>query len=141
MTLTVFSTFLKPFGKPFKVSAKGDTKAKLTFSPAVGVPLLVLLGLYLPTIVYAVLNAAWYPSRSIFVLAVGWAVYSAVLLWLSLQASLDVPQPSTSLRFRHRLPGVLRHRGLAVEVTSSRSRIVMWCWQPDRSWPAWRILP
>ena len=43
MTLTIFSTFLKPFGKPFKVSAKGETKTGLTFNPVVGVPLLALM--------------------------------------------------------------------------------------------------
>ncbi len=118
MSVTVVSTLLKPFGKPFKVSSKGDTKAKLTLTPAVGVPLIVLLALYLPTIIYALAHALWYPSRSVFVLAIGWSVYSMVLLWLSLQASLDVPQLSTSTRFKHRLPAAIRQRGIATPVVT-----------------------
>jgi hypothetical protein len=35
------------------------------------------------------------------------------LLWLSFQASLDVPQRSSSLRFRFELPASLRCRGVA----------------------------
>ena len=116
MTLTVLSTFWKPFGKPFKVSAKGQTKSGLTLNPFVGIPLMVLLGLYLPAITYAIVNAAWYPSRSIFALAIGWSIYSMILLWLSLQASLDVPQHSNAIRFKHQLRGTLRRRGVAVPV-------------------------
>jgi cellulose synthase (UDP-forming) len=118
MTMTVLGTLLKPFGKPFKVSAKGDTKAELTFSPAVGMPLIVLLCLYAPTLAYAVSRAAWYPSQGVFILAVMWSVYSMILLWLSLQASLDVPQRSSSLRFKHQLAGSLRLRGIATPIAT-----------------------
>lgn len=107
MTLTVFSTLLRPFGKPFKVSAKGDTKAELTFCRTLGVPLLLMLGLYAVAIAFALAHAADYPSKSVLVLVLGWSGYSVVLLWLSLQASFDVPQPSTALRFKHALPATL----------------------------------
>lgn len=117
MTLTIFSTFLKPFGKPFKVSAKGETKTGLTFNPVVGVPLLVLLALYVPVVIYASLNARWAPDPGIFALAIGWSVYSMILLWLSFLASLDVPQPSSSLRFKHQLPATIRQRGVAWPAT------------------------
>ena len=117
MTLTILSTLHKPFGKPFKVSAKGETKSGLTFNPVVGVPLLVLMALYVPAIIYAVLNARWAADPSIFGLAIGWSLYSMLLLWLSFLASLDVPQLSTSLRFKHVLPGTLRRRGVGWPVT------------------------
>jgi cellulose synthase (UDP-forming) len=113
MTLTILSTFWKPFGKPFKVSAKGETKTGLTFNPVVGTPLLTLLALYVPAVVYAVMNARWAPDPGIFALAIGWSAYSMVLIWVSFLASLDVPQPSSSLRFKHRLPATIRRRGLA----------------------------
>ena len=112
MTLTIFDTLRKPFGKPFKVSAKGETKSGLTFNPVVGVPLLVLMALYVPAIIYAVINARWAADPGIFALAIGWSGYSMFLLWLSFLASLDVPQLSTSLRFKHRLAGTIRRRGV-----------------------------
>ena len=118
MTLTVLATLWKPFGKPFKVSAKGDTKANLTFSPSVGVPLLVLLALYIFALIYAFAHAAWYPSHGIFYLVAGWSAYSMILLWLSFQASLDVPQRSSSLRFAFKLPALLRCRGVAHAITT-----------------------
>ena len=99
------------------MSAKGETKSGLTFNPVVGVPLLVLMGLYVPAIVYAVINARWAADPSIFGLAIGWSLYSMLLLWLSFLASLDVPQLSTSLRFKHELPGTVRHRGISRLVT------------------------
>ena len=117
MTLTILSTLHKPFGKPFKVSAKGETKSGLTFNPVVGVPLLVLMALYVPAIVYAVINARWAADPSIFALAIGWSIYSMLLLWLSFLASLDVPQLSTSLRFKHELPATIRRRGVSWPVT------------------------
>ena len=117
MTLTILSTFHKPFGKPFKVSAKGETKSGLTFNPVVGVPLLVLMGLYVPAIVYAVINARWAADPSILGLAIGWSLYSMLMISLSFLASLDVPQLSTSLRFKHELPGTIRHRGISRPVT------------------------
>lgn len=113
MTLTIFNTFLKPFGKPFKVSAKGEIKTGLTFNPVVGVPLLALMGLYVPAVVYALANARWAPDPGIFALVIGWSFYSLWLLWLSFLASLDVPQPSNSLRFKHRLPATIRRRGVS----------------------------
>jgi cellulose synthase (UDP-forming) len=116
MSLTVVTTLIRPFGKPFKVSKKGETKAGLTFNPVVGAPLLVLLGLYVPTLVYACMNARWYPSPGIFVLAVAWSIYSMVLLWLSLQASLDVPLLSKAIRFKYQLPGSIRAQGTAFDV-------------------------
>ena len=119
MTLTILSTLHKPFGKPFKVSAKGETKSGLTFNPVVGVPLLVLMALYVPAIIYAVINARWAADPSIFGLAIGWSLYSMLLLWLSFLASLDVPQLSTSLRFKHELPGIIRRRGVSWPVTVS----------------------
>ncbi len=118
MSLTVVSTFLKPFGKPFKVSAKGETKTGLTLNRFVGIPLLVLLALYLPAVTYAVLHSQWYPSHGIFALAVAWSVYSMILIWVSLQASLDVPQPSNSIRFKHQLPGAIRSRGIALPIVT-----------------------
>jgi cellulose synthase (UDP-forming) len=117
MTLTILSTLHRPFGKPFKVSAKGQTKNGLTFNPVVGVPLLVLMALYVPAIVYAVINARWAADPSIFGLAIGWSLYSMLLLWLSFLASLDIPQLSTALRFKHVLPGTLRRRGFTWPVT------------------------
>ena len=119
MTLTIFDTLRKPFGKPFKVSAKGETKSGLTFNPVVGVPLVVLIALYVPAIIYAVINARWAADPSIFGLAIGWSLYSMLLLWLSFLASLDVPQLSTSLRFKHELPGSVRRRGVRWPVTVS----------------------
>ncbi len=113
MAATVFSTLWKPFGKPFKVSAKGETKTGLTFNPVVGVPLLVLLGLYIPAVLYALQNARWSPSSGVLALVLGWSIYSMILLWVSFLASLDIPQPTTSLRFKHRLPAILRQRGVA----------------------------
>lgn len=118
MTITVISSLLRPFGKPFKVSKKGETRHGLTFNPVVGLPLAILLGLYLVAMGYAILHAAWFPSRGIFLLALGWSVYSSLLLWLSLQASFDVPLPSKTLRFRHRLAATLRQRGVAFAVTT-----------------------
>ena len=117
MTLTVIGTLLRPFGKPFKVSKKGDMRTRLTLNAFVGVPLIVLLGLYVPAVIYAVSTAEWYPSKGIFALAIGWSVYSMTLLWLSLQASFDVPHRTTSIRFKQQLPGVIRRRGIAVPVT------------------------
>lgn len=118
MTLTIVSTFLKPFGKPFKVSKKGDTRHELTLNRFVGVPLMILLGLYVPALIYALVNMKWYPSQAIFALAVGWSVYSMLLLWLSIQASFDVPQRSPAVRFKHQLPATIRHRGVAVPVVT-----------------------
>jgi cellulose synthase (UDP-forming) len=117
MTLTVIGTLLRPFGKPFKVSKKGDMRTRLTLNAFVGVPLIVLLGLYVPAVIYAVSTAEWYPSKGIFALAIGWSVYSMMLLWLSLQASFDVPHRTTSIRFKQQLPAAIRRRGIAVPVT------------------------
>jgi cellulose synthase (UDP-forming) len=117
ITLTVIGTLLRPFGKPFKVSKKGDVRRQLTLNAFLGVPLLLLLGLYVPAVIYAVANAEWYPSKGIFALALGWSVYSLMLLWLSFQASFDVPQPTTSIRFRQQLPAAIRRRGIAKPVT------------------------
>jgi cellulose synthase (UDP-forming) len=118
MSLTVVSTLLKPFGKPFKVSKKGETRSGLTLNPVVGMPLIVLLALYIPAVIYAIANAEWYPNQSIFALAIVWSAYSMILLWLSIQASLDVPQHSSSVRFKHQLPATLRRRGLTVPVST-----------------------
>lgn len=120
MSLTVFSTFLRPFGKPFKVSKKGATNERLVFNRFVGVPLLVLLALYIPAVVYAVINVDWYPDRGIFALAIGWSAYSMLLIWLSLQASFDVPQASAAISFTHRLPATLRHQGAAIAALTKR---------------------
>ncbi len=111
MTLTVFSTLFNPFGKPFKVSKKGDTRSKLTLNPVVGIPLLFLLALYLGAIVLALTHSAWAPSPGVFVIVLVWTVYSLILIWLSLQAAMDVPQPSSSLRFKQELPATIRHGG------------------------------
>jgi cellulose synthase (UDP-forming) len=117
MTLTVIGTLLKPFGKPFKVSKKGDVRARLTLNPFVGVPLIALLGLYVPAMIFAVTSAEWYPSKGIFALAVGWSAYSMILLWLSLQASFDVPQRTTSIRFKQQLSAAIRRRGIVAPAT------------------------
>jgi cellulose synthase (UDP-forming) len=115
MTITVISSLLKPFGKPFKVSRKGETKTELALNPVVGLPLIAMIALYVPAIIHAIMHAQWFPDRGIFVLAIGWSAYSLTLLWLSLQASMDVPQPTSSLRFKHQLPVTLRQRGLIIE--------------------------
>jgi len=70
-------------------------------------------------VIWAIVRAPWYPNREIFALALAWSGYSMVLLWLSLQASLDVPQRSSALRFKHELPGFIRHRGIAVPIVTS----------------------
>ena len=110
MTLTILATFIRPFGRNFNVSSKVSSRRGLRFNPTVGGPLIVLLALYVPAILWAVRHAQWYPSQSMFVLAVGWSVYSLLLLWLSLQASFDVPQPHVHLGFKHRVPATIRHR-------------------------------
>ena len=92
-------------------------RTALTLNAFVGVPLIVLLGLYLPAMIHAVTSAEWYPSKGIFALAIGWSAYSMMLLWLSLQASFDVPQRTTSVRFRQQLPAAIRRRGIATPVT------------------------
>lgn len=116
MTVTVLATLARPFGKPFKVSSKGQLRPGLTFNAFVGMPLLCLLLLYAAALWYAWLNAAWYPSQSILMLAFAWSVYSMVLLWLAFQASFDVPMRSTVLRFRHRFPAEVRCDGQEHEV-------------------------
>ncbi len=68
--------------------------------------------------IYAILHAKWYPDAGIFALALGWSVYSMILLWLSLQASFDVPQRSNAIRFKQRVNATLRHRGVAHPVTT-----------------------
>jgi len=118
MTLTVIDSLLRPFGKPFKVSKKGGTRHRLMFNPVVGLPLAILMALYVPAMTYAIVQAAWYPNRSFFVLVFSWSVYSMLLLWLSLQASFDVPHRSKSIRFRHQLPATLRYGGIAFSVTT-----------------------
>ena len=131
-TLTVIGTLLKPFGKPFKVSKKGDMRVRLTLNAFVGVPLIALLGLYLPAMIFAVTFAEWYPSKGIFALAVGWSAYSMMLLWLALQASFDVPQRTTSIRFRQQLPATIRRRGIATPVTTMEisDEDIIICCQP-----------
>jgi cellulose synthase (UDP-forming) len=109
MTMTILSVLVRPFGRPFKVSRKNWTRNKLTFNPVVGLPLVALLALYVPAIGWALQHGQWYPSQSIFALAIGWSVYSMLLVWLSLQASLDVPKRDGYLGFKHRIPGFVRH--------------------------------
>jgi cellulose synthase (UDP-forming) len=118
MTLTVISTFVKPFGKPFKVSRKGENRKGPTFNINVGAPLLMLLCLYLGALAYAMGNVDWYASGTILTLAVGWSIYSMVLIWLALQACMDPPQSTASLRFRHRVPGVLWSNGVPLQVST-----------------------
>ena len=92
MCATIVSTFWDPFGKPFKVSAKGQTASSLRFNPVVGVPLLILIALYTGTLLAAWAGTEWRPDPGAIVLPMICAIYVLVVLWLSLLASLDVPQ-------------------------------------------------
>jgi cellulose synthase (UDP-forming) len=109
MTITILTTFVRPFGRAFKVSGKTINRKGLIFNPVVGLPLVILIALYVPAILWAIAHAAWYPSQSIFALAIGWSVYSLLLAWLSLQASFDVPHSGVHLGFKYQVPGFIRH--------------------------------
>jgi cellulose synthase (UDP-forming) len=111
MTVTIISTFVKPFGRPFKVSEKNLKRKGLKPNLVVGAPLVVLLALYIPAIFWSVQHAQWNSGEGILALALAWSAYSVLLLWLSLQASLDVPQPRVHLGFKYRVPVIIRHHG------------------------------
>lgn len=116
MSITVISTILRPFGKPFKVSAKGETRTSLTFNPAVGLPLIALLGLYITTVAYVLFNAPWTADPSALMLPLACSFYAILVLWLSLLASLDVPQQKSAPSFGCDVHATLRQRGASREI-------------------------
>jgi cellulose synthase (UDP-forming) len=108
LTITIFSTLLAPFGRPFQVTPKGVTQDQARFNWTLGWPLLLLFGLN-GLGLWLNLGLCWFKGiwgasappnlmEHLRGLELGWiwSAYNLITLGTALLALLDRPRPSAT---------------------------------------------
>ena len=101
LTIVVAKTFIKPFGKAFRVTRKGIISDKITSIPSVGYPMLFMFLLYLGAITFGANNVFWLGVGAPFLVYSLWSIYRMVFFWMSFQAAVNLPQKRRAIRFTH----------------------------------------
>lgn len=114
MTLTVFQTLIKPFGKGFKTTPKGLSTERININWRLVGPLLGLLALSLVGMINGVVNPGWFTfGPGALGVNLFWTFYNVVLLQISILAAIDVPKRRHT-RFRHTLACELQFEGFTL---------------------------
>lgn len=103
LTVVAAKTFLKPFGKRFRVTQKGITSDAVSPLPWIGLPMLFLFLLYFGAIIFGVSNVYWYGVSAPLLVYSGWCIYRMVFFWMAFQASINLPQKRKAIRFNRSL--------------------------------------
>lgn len=118
VALRVCQTIIQPFNRGFRVTPKGQTRQGYTYNWSLAMPLLIVLGLILASLVqnlqYATMGRAELLAQfgdidlaRTMSLAWVWTLYNLLMLIFALRTFLDVPHPDSNpwfaLQYRVRL--------------------------------------
>lgn len=87
VSVAVWQTLMRPFGRGFRVTPKGLSNHQFTVNWSLITPLLVFLGLNLACFVWLMMTQGW---RWVWV----WSIYNLIMLCLACLALVDAPQTS-----------------------------------------------
>jgi cellulose synthase (UDP-forming) len=99
LTAVVARTFIKPFGRRFRVTRKGLTSNTISFVPLIGLPMLFMFTLYLVAIVVGSSRTYWLGVGAPFVIYSLWCIYRIICFWTAFQATTNLPQKRRAVRF------------------------------------------
>lgn len=98
LTIVVAKTFMKPFGKGFRVTRKEFTSDEAV--PVPGYPMLLLFLLYAVAILVGASRTFWLAVDAPFVIYSLWSTYRMVFFWLAFQGAVELPQRRNAVRFQ-----------------------------------------